>query len=356
MAVKQLDLPGHYNPKHCSDASYFVKDVSAVMRAAHAWAKKYGVQPAGSDGNPRLKRKRIELLVIDDQIDFSFPSGTLYVAGRSGTGAMDAHRNLVEWVYRHLGLITNISCTLDTHYPFQVFYPSAHLKADGTHPTPHTIIKALEYQSGQYQANPAMAAQLKVDSVWLTRQFAYYCQQLEKSGKYALYLWPYHCMLGEPGHALAGVVEEARLFHSFARGAKNDWQVKGVNPLTENYSIFAPEVMTTFDGKSIPGAQRNTILIQRLLSADYVVIAGEASSHCVKTSIDDLLNDIRQQDEALAKKVYIMRDCTAAVVVPPIKVDFTDEAEAAFKKFADAGMNLVNSTDPIESWPGIQLD
>lgn len=355
MAVKQLDLPPHYNPKHCTDANYFAKDRSAVMQAAQQWAKKYGITPAGSDGDPKTRRKRIELLVIDDQVDFSFPEGTLYVGGRSGTGAMDAHRNLVEWIYRYLHLISNIACTLDTHYPFQVFYPSAHLKADGTHPNSHTIIASKEYAGGQYQANPAMAKQLNVSPVWLTRQWTYYCKQLEKSGKYALYLWPYHCMLGERGHELAGVVAEARLFHGFARGAKNDWEVKGTSPLTENYSIFAPEVMTTFEGQPIPGVQRNTRLIKRLLDADYVVITGEASSHCEKTSIEDLLNDIRQQDEKLAKKIYIMQDCTAAVVIPNV-VDFTPQADEAFKKFADAGMNLVNSTDPIESWPGIQLD
>jgi hypothetical protein len=33
--------------------------------------------------------------------------------------------------------------------------------------------------------------------------------------------------------------------------------------------------------------------------------------------------------------------------------DYTDEADEAFARFAEAGMHVVRSTDPVESWPGI---
>jgi len=36
-------------------------------------------------------------------------------------------------------------------------------------------------------------------------------------------------------------------------------------------------------------------------------------------------------------------------------MDYTDEANAAFQRFADAGMHVVRSTEPIENWPGIKL-
>jgi hypothetical protein len=49
----------------------------------------------------------------------------------------------------------------------------------------------------------------------------------------------------------------------------------------------------------------------------------------------------------------------SAVTVPDGKggfaADFTAQADAALQKFADAGMHLVKSTDPITSWPGIRL-
>jgi hypothetical protein len=40
------------------------------------------------------------------------------------------------------------------------------------------------------------------------------------------------------------------------------------------------------------------------------------------------------------------------VVVPGV-ADYTDEADVAFARFASAGMHIVRSTDPIETWPGI---
>ncbi len=55
------------------------------------------------------------------------------------------------------------------------------------------------------------------DYDWLLRQVEYYCQELERKGKYKLYLWPPHCLLGSAGHDLAGVIQEARMFHAHAR-------------------------------------------------------------------------------------------------------------------------------------------
>ena len=87
---------------------------------------------------------------------------------------------------------------------------------------------------------------------------------------------------------------------------------------------------------------------------DAVIIAGQAKSHCVAWTIDDLLTEIQAQDPKLAQKVYLLEDCTSPVVVPGV-VDFTNQANAAFQRFADAGMHLVKSTDAIESWAGISL-
>jgi hypothetical protein len=36
-----------------------------------------------------------------------------------------------------------------------------------------------------------------------------------------------------------------------------------------------------------------------------------------------------------------------------IVTDFTPQTEMAFERFADAGMRLVDSTEPISRWPGI---
>ena len=96
----------------------------------------------------------------------------------------------------------------------------------------------------------------------------------------------------------------------------------------------------------------NTPLLEELLGFDAVVIAGQAKSHCVAWTIDDLLTSRLRGERRLAEKVYLLEDCTSPVVVPGA-VDYTEEADAAFERFAAAGMHVVRSTVPIEDWPGV---
>ncbi|HET9905367.1 MAG TPA: hypothetical protein VFQ23_01965, partial [Anaerolineales bacterium] len=60
----------------------------------------------------------------------------------------------------------------------------------------------------------------------------------------------------------------------------------------------------------------------------------------------DLLEDIAMVDLELAEKVYLLEDCTSPVVVPGV-VDHTDAGDAAFERFAKAGMNIIQSTQSV---------
>jgi nicotinamidase-related amidase len=161
-------------------------------------------------------------------------------------------------------------------------------------------------------------------------------------------------MLTGIGHALTSIIEEAVTFHSIARNSKAEIRIKGGNPLTENYSVIDPEV-TTYEqnGALVPIADsKGGQFLEMLLKYDVVIIAGQAKSHCVAWTIDDILRNIAAKDASLAKKIYLLEDCTSPVIVPGI-VDFTQQANDAFAKYAQAGMNLVKSTTPIDQWPGI---
>ncbi len=346
-----LPLPPLFEPARAADYGYR-PDAAALATAAGAWRAQHAIRPAAAD------ETRVHVLLIDVQKDFCFPEGTLYVAGRSGRGAIDDSRRIAELIYRNLGAITEITTTLDTHLAYQIFFPSFWLDKTDAPLMPYRTITAEQIAAGDVRPNPAMAKWLCGGNYpWLCKQVLHYCRELEKAGKYQLYLWPPHCLLGSDGHALAGIVHEARLFHAFTRTAQSSVEVKGGNPLTENYSVLRPEVTSRFDGAAL--AQRNTQFLQTLLGADAVVIAGQAASHCVKSTIDDLLGEIAVADPALARKVYVVTDCMSAVTVPDGKggfaADFTADADAALQRFADAGMHLVKSTDPIASWPGLRL-
>ena len=82
MMHTELPLPAFYDPKSAERWGYH-PDQQAVFAAAHDFQKAHGIKPSGSD------RENVHLLLIDVQKDFCFPDGTLYVAGRSGRGAID---------------------------------------------------------------------------------------------------------------------------------------------------------------------------------------------------------------------------------------------------------------------------
>jgi nicotinamidase-related amidase len=346
MRDHELPLPSFYDASNAGRWSHG-PDHAALQIAASAHGKAHAVAPAASD------KKSVHLLLIDVQKDFCFPEGSLFVAGRSGRGAIDDSRRIAEMIYRNLGTITSITATMDTHFAHQIFFPAFWVDAAGAPLGAHRVITTAQIDAGEARPSPAMAKWLCGGNyAWLVKQVRHYTETLEKAGKYQLYLWPPHCILGSDGHALAGVVHEARMFHAYARGTQSNVEVKGGHPLTENYSVMAPEVLTRHDGQ--PLAQKNTQFLRTLLSADAVVIAGQAASHCVKSSIDDILTEVAATDPELAKKIFLVTDCMSAVTVPDGKggfaADFTDEADKALARFAAAGMNLVKSTDRMASW------
>ncbi len=344
MAARELPLPPHFDPTRADS----VWKVPYQQRSAEAeqWARDYGIAPAQTD------RWRIALLAVDVQNTFCLPDYELFVGGRSGRGAVDDNRRLTEFIYRNLGTITRIIPTLDTHQALQIFHAVYLVDENGRHPDPFTLVSLEDVAQGRWRFNAAVAVSLGLDPVYGQRCLEHYTRRLREGGKYNLTVWPYHAMLGGVGHALVALVEEAIFFHGIARLSRPDFQLKGDNPLTEHYSVLGPEVRDGPVGEAI--AARNEALIDELLSFDAVVIAGQAKSHCVAWTIDDLLRGVEARDAALARKVYLLEDCTSPVVVPG-SIDYTDEADRAFRRFAEAGMHVVRSTDPLASWPGMPL-
>ncbi|MEG4320593.1 MULTISPECIES: isochorismatase [unclassified Microcoleus] len=332
----QLPIPEYFDAHKISE----IWRVPYQERATEAnnWAWKHSIQPAASD------EKRICLLIIDAQNTFCVPEFELFVGGRSGSGAVDDNLRLCEFIYRNLNAITTIAPTMDTHTAMQIFHPIFWIDDAGENPIPAaTLITLEDVQQGIWKVNPAVADSIAGGNyAELQKHCLHYVQKLSDNGKFPLTIWPYHSMLGGIGHALVSAVEEAIFFHSMARNSQALFEIKGGNPLTENYSVLQPEVLDGADGNPI--AHKNAAFIDKLLEFDAVIIAGQAKSHCVAWTIDDLLTEIVARDSMLARKVYLLEDCTSPVVVPGV-VDFTEQADAAFLRFAQAGMNVVKSTE-----------
>ena len=303
---------------------------------ARDWVRLHAFQPAS------VSSKRTWLLLIDTQNTFCIPEFELYVGGRSGRGAVEDNIRLCEFIYRNLANITHITATLDTHRAMQIFHAIFFVDQDGNHPAPYSDIHVADLKNGRWKFNPALADEFNLAPEYGQQMLIHYAEELEKKGKYALTVWPYHALLGGIGHALVSSVEEALFFHSIARNTQYEIEMKGDKPFTENYSAIGPEVLTGPMGETL-GAH-NSKFIEQLQQVDKLIIAGQAKSHCVAWTVQDLLNDIQATDPALAKKVYLLEDCSSPVVVPNV-VDHTNAADAAYARFAEAGMNIVKSVD-----------
>lgn len=341
MASANLPIPTHFSP----DSARRIYRVPYDRRAIEAreWARQHQLRPASAD------TFRVALLAVDVQNTFCMPEFELFVAGRSGHAAVDDSRRLCEFLYRNLGRISQVIATMDTHQAMQIFHAIYLVNDRGEHPPPFTRVSAEDISTGRWAFNPQVAEALDLDLDSAKKDLLHYANALQQAAKYDLSVWPYHSMLGGIGHALVPAVEEAIFFHTIARYSQADFRIKGHNPSTEHYSVLGPEVTTNAEGREI--SRRDTELINKLWSFDAVIIAGQAKSHCVAWTIEDLML-AAHNDDRLLRKIYLLEDCTSSVVVPGV-VDYTGPAEAAYRRCAEAGMHVVRSTDPIDTWPGL---
>src|SRR5919198_3826524 len=119
-----MDVPSHYRAEAVGEVWRVPSEERA--REAAAWAREHGLPPAAHDS------RRVCLLAIDVQNTFCTPGFELVV-----DGAVDDNRRLCEFLYRNLGLVTQVVPTLDTHQAFQIFHAAFLVDAGGQHPDPH---------------------------------------------------------------------------------------------------------------------------------------------------------------------------------------------------------------------------
>ena len=305
------EFPDFYDPERIGTLHY--PDMMAIASAAN----EAGMHPAAEDAH------KVHLLIVDMQVDFCHEKGTLYVPG-----ALEDIRRLCEFIFLHGHNITDITCTLDSHLPFQIFHASWWADAEGNHPEPLTIISADDVDAGRWR--PLVMPEFSRE----------YVRKLEEGAKKQLTIWPYHVLIGGPGNTLDPELWSVVMWHSFARKSQPAWLVKGRVPQSEYYSALQPEV----DVPEHPQGTLRTEVLKTLAESDVVIVAGEAKSHCVLETLEDIVMQFRDKPDLL-RKFYVLEDCMSPVAHPA--VDFEAIANEAFEEFADAGVNFVKSTDVL---------
>src|SRR4029450_4502160 len=137
--MPELPLPPHFEPSRVGEVWRVPYEDRA--REAEAWARQHGMAPGAGDSDSLC------LLAVYVQNTFCIPDFELFVAGRSGTGAVDDNRRLCEFVYRNLGEITQVFPSLDTHHAMQVFHAIWLVDENGNHPDAYTLVSAEEVAS-----------------------------------------------------------------------------------------------------------------------------------------------------------------------------------------------------------------
>jgi nicotinamidase/pyrazinamidase len=295
------------------DGTIFYPDMAAIG----AQAARANLPPAATD------QRKIHLLIVDMQVDFCHPAGALYVPG-----AEEDVKRLIRFIYRHGEHISQITCSLDSHLPLQIFHPAWWADSRGSHPPPFTTISHDDVITGRW--TPLF------EPDWS----ANYTRSLQNQGRYELTIWPYHCLIGSSGHGLDSGLLSAILWHSLARGSQPVWWMKGSIPKTEHYSIIQPEIPVP----EHPQGTKSRDLLNLLQATDYIFIAGEAKSHCVLETVEDLVEEYADRPDIL-KRILVLRDCTSSIHHP--EIDYEMITERRFADFARKGIMSVRSTDPL---------
>lgn len=268
--------------------------------------------------------KKITLLIIDPQVDFCDPNGALYVKGAENDMA-----RLAAMIDKNVGAIDDIRVTLDSHQPVHIAHPICWVDSKGNHPAPFTLISEDDVTG----PNPKWKA---YNPSWQKKQVEY-IKTLKANGKYVCVIWPPHCLIGTVGHSVHPVLVPA-LRKWQDEFALIDYVTKGSYPLSEHYGVVKADV----PDPSEPSTQINTGFIQHLQKADEILVAGEASSHCVANSVRDIIAEFGVDQ---AKKFVLLEDAMSPVGDMPGSTMFKDMQDSFFADMKKIGVRFSKTTE-----------
>lgn len=260
---------------------------------------------------------RTQFLVIDPQNDFCDIEG-------AALPVMGAHldlQRLAAFIESNTRRISGITVTLDSHASVAVERTTFWLDERGEAVAPFTFITSADVSEGRYRPRDAS----------LIPQVIAMLGQLAAAGKTGMVVWPVHCVTGTWGHNIHGDVARSLTVWEMAHQRAVAKVLKGEYPLSEHFGVFEADAPVA----SVPGTQFNRTLAASVASgADLVVIAGEASSHCVAASYDQFMRFLAQSP-AFAPQVVLLRDCMSPVA------GFESLQDALFERARAAGTQVL---------------
>lgn len=282
------------------------------------------------------------LLVIDPQNDFcDLPDSLLPNVGGeilkpalAVAGANADMERLAAFIGTAAPILTDVTVTLDSHPFVAIERPTFWRDAAGQEVAPFTQITAASVAAGTYV--PVNGNRIEpISGKPLTERVIELLTRLEQAGRYTLMVWPVHCVTASWGASVHVSVDRALRSWERTAAAPVRKVHKGEYPLVEQYGVFEAETPIA----EVPSTRFNGGLAASLTDGvDLLLVAGEASSHCVAASIEQLLR-YRKGD---GTGIVLMADCMSPVAgFEQAEKDFFARAEAA-------GVRLLTSEQVLD--------
>ena len=271
-----------------------------------------------------MSGKRItHLLTIDPQCDFCIANGP---GGEKGAlvvgGADNDMTRLATFITKNKKRIEEIHCTLDSHQSVHIAHPIFWINSKNEHPNPFTVITVDDVKNGTWKTSyPPFQKRAQT-----------YVETLAANKRYALVIWPPHCIIGSWGASIVPTVSNALIDWETTKFNRVNYVPKGSNFFTEHYSGVKADV----EDPSDPSTKLNTNLIDALQVADEVVTTGEALSHCVANTVRDIANEFGIDN---IKKLTLLTDTTSSVT------GFEKLGQDFVLEMAAKGMKLTTTKD-----------
>ena len=243
------------------------------------------------------------LLIIDPQNDFcDLPADQIPARRMPALPVSGAHADMTrlsDFVSTRGQEFERISITLDSHNPYHISHANF-WKCGDIDIAPFTEISAEDV--AQRHITP------RDDSLY--ESVLLYLTELEAQGRYKHMVWPEHCIVGTWGHNIHALAQSACAAWEMKHSRAVDYIFKGLNHLCECYSAVRPEVQTKNMRESILSI--NAPLPRDVYKAKELYIAGEAGSHCVRATVEHLLEDMPDH-EGRRPDVILLTDCMSPV-------------------------------------------
>lgn len=270
---------------------------------------------------------KAHLLIIDPQVDFmDMPGSALPV-----TGAVEDMRRVAVMLERIGGKLADIHTTLDSHQAIHIAHPGFWVNKDGKNPGPFTLIASSDVAAGIWRPRNEHVRPAELGGMTLGEWVYYYLQQLKE-----MMVWPEHCRIGSAGYAIQPDLEAVLAKWARRYFANVDFMAKGTTTYTEHFGAFMAEVVMP----SVPATGLNASALQVLAEADIIGVVGEALSHCVLKTVDQIANNIGPEHIA---KFHILVDASSPVPQAPGGPNFAQIADEWLHRMEKLGMTLTTT-------------